>query len=347
MTQRAGQRHAHEGRHRSPWGRSGRILPIRWGRIVAISTGFVIAVGGLVVIGWGARGATAPALGRDGRVVAPMSVTASPDQAPHPGNGSSPGVAPGEVAAASGSPLAGDPGAFSGAFGSGGLADSGTTRSTGTGTAHGGPVLRLSRSVVDFGESITSDAVDLVSQGGAPVRFAVGPTPRWLGVTPERGQLDPDTETKLVIKINRAAAPVGVVQTDVRVSAVNGAGGGTIRVRASVSGPPKIISVVATPAVVRPSSCPAGTGSTVSNVRVVAEDPDGVRSVDVVARMPDGRTAATSLRLDDATGIRSTWSGGVGPAGSAGQVPFTVTVTDLFGLKVEAQNSLVVENCPG
>jgi hypothetical protein len=200
---------------------------------------------------------------------------------------------------------------------------------------------------VDFGESITSDAVELVSQGGVPVRFAVGPTPRWLDVTPVGGELGAGEKAALVIRIDRAAAPVGVVQRDVRVSAVNGAGGGTIRVRASVSGPPKIISVVAAPEVVHPGGCPPETGPAVSNVRVVAEDATGIRSVGLVARMPDGRTTATSLLLDDATGIRSTWSAAIGPAGSAGRVPFTVTVTDFDGLKAETQHSLVVEVCPG
>ncbi len=353
MTQRAGQRRAPEGRHRSPWGRSGRIMPIRWGRIVAVVAVFVVAIGGLVLVRWGTRGASEPA-GHDGRIAAPMSVTASPDPATAPG--ADPATAPrGEptplaagqagVAAAEGLPAPVPTGPAPQV--DRGLASSGSARPPGTVTGPAGPALRLSRSAVDFGDSITSDAVELRNQGRAPVQFAVGPVPGWLEVTPGGGRLDAGTSATLAIMIDRAAAPVGVVRADVRVSAVNGTGGGTVRVRASVSGPPKVVSVIATPKIVRLGSCPASAGPTVSNVQVVAEDSTGIRSVGVVARMPDGRSAAKQLALDGATGNRSTWSGVIGPAGVAGRVSFTVTVTDFDGLKAEAQDSLVVEGCSG
>ena len=79
---------------------------------------------------------------------------------------------------------------------------------------------------------------------------------------------------------------------------------------------------------------------------MTAQDSTGVFSVEVVARLPDGRTTTVPLALGDATGDRSTWSGAVGPARTPGASSFTVRAVDLDGLRTESTGSLTVDPCP-
>jgi hypothetical protein len=68
--------------------------------------------------------------------------------------------------------------------------------------------------------------------------------------------------------------------------------------------------------------------------------------VDLVAHLPDGKTTTTSLTLNEATGDRSTWTGGLGPARAAGTATYTATATDLTGRRAAANGSVTVQACP-
>jgi hypothetical protein len=308
------------------------------------------AVASLLLVRWVARGSSEQPQAREGHAVVPMPITSAS------GRATSAGV---DLAAqATGLPAA--PGA-PGAPGSGtaGLASAGAAGPGAVPAAPdaarpspgSGPALRLSKSAVDLGEAASSGAVQVISEGSEPVRFAVGPTPSWLDVSPDGARLDVGETASLVVKLDRRAAPAGVLGVDVGVSAVNGTGGGTIRVTASVSGPPKIVSVVAEPNVVYSGGCAPSAGPdrpkrpTRSTVRVTTEDTTGVFSVAVVARLPDGRTTTTPLDLKDGRGTQNVWSGPVGPSASAGTLTFTVTATDFDRLRTEQTGSIKVERC--
>ncbi len=122
--------------------------------------------------------------------------------------------------------------------------------------------------------------------------------------------------------------------------------GGTLRVTAVISGPPAVDSLAVTPAVVYTTGCPAAAGPTVSTVSVRATDSTGVFRVDLVAHLPDGRTTTSALNLGEAAEDWSVWSGPVGPSAVPGSLSFTVTVTDLDGLRAQSTGSLEISSCP-
>jgi hypothetical protein len=207
-------------------------------------------------------------------------------------------------------------------------------------------VLSLSTGQLNLGTVETSASFDVESVGTSAVEFAVGPLPSWLSVTPAGGRVAAGSRTRLTATLDRSAAPAGPVDVGVAVSAVDGSGGGTVRVTAQVGGPPQIVAVAASPSVVYPEGCASAAGSTQSVVTVTAQDSTGVFTVEVVARLPDGRTTTVPLTLGEASGERSTWSGGVGPARTSGALTFTAVATDIDGLRTESPGSLTVDPCP-
>ncbi|ORT54346.1 hypothetical protein KBI5_04830 [Frankia sp. KB5] len=353
------------GRHRSPWGRSGRILPIRWGRIIAVVAVLVVIVAGLVVV----RGRMAgdhragSSGGRPGAPVAapaptpgdedgPADVTAAPVTA-------RPGAGPALSTASAASPSTG--------IGSVSPRVAPTAARPRTGPPPGspavpvaarpaGPALSLSSTRVDLGDVDSVWRLDLRGEGTAPVDVVIGASPSWLTVVPGRSRIDPGAVVPLVITLDRAAAPSGPIDVTVPVRPRKGDGGGDVRVTARVDGSPQVVSMVAAPTTLYPSGCaPAArvtaspvTASpvTVSTVTVSVVDATGIFAAELVVNLPDGGRASVSLVLDRATGNRSTWSGPVGPARVAGAITYTATVTDLDGRRSRAPGSLTVLPCP-
>ncbi|WP_250291470.1 hypothetical protein, partial [Frankia sp. CiP1_Cm_nod1] len=212
-------------------------------------------------------------------------------------------------------------------------------------TVGGGLV--LSTGVVDLGAVNSSAAVELRSTGREPVGFRFAATPSWLSVAPATGTVAAGDRRAVTVTLDRSAAPAGVLDTSVAVATVGGDGkGGTLRVTAVVSGPPAIDVLTVAPAVVRTTGCPAAAGPTVSTVSVRATDSTGVFRVDLVAHLPDGRTATSALSLGEAAEQWSVWSGPVGPSAVPGPLSFSVTVTSLDGLRAQSSGSLEVGSCP-
>lgn len=209
-----------------------------------------------------------------------------------------------------------------------------------------GPALSLSTTGLDFGLVETTASFEVASVGTSEVRFAVGPVPSWLSVTPDGGRVAAGQRERVVVTIDRTQAPAGPVDVGVGVSAVAGNGGGTVRVTAQVGGPPQIVTAAASPSAIFPDRCGSVQRPTQSVVSVTARDSTGIFAVEVTARLPDGRTTTVPLALGTAAGDSSTWSGNVGPATTSGALTFTAVVTDLDGLRSESANSLTVEPCP-
>ncbi len=339
------------GRHRSPWGRPGRILPIRWGRIVALTMALTIAAGLGVWLRFRSVGSAGPhpnaavtaVAGRQPQGGAGSDHRTTPASGARPSAGAGAAGASG-IAGAAGSPISQSqsPQARSA------VAASEAARTSPSGTAM--PVvtdLALSTGDLDFGTVNSSATMELRNTGRLPVDFRFAATPSWLSVAPASGMIAAGDHRTVTFTLDRSAAPVGVVDTSVAVATLGGARqAGTVRATAVVSGPPAISSLTAAPAVVYTTGCPSASGPTVSVVSVKATDSTGVFGAELVARLPDGRTTTTTLNLDDASGQQSVWSGPVGPSAIPGSLSFTVTVTDIDGLRAQSTGSLEVRSCP-
>ncbi|WP_322761065.1 BACON domain-containing protein [Frankia sp. Cr2] len=210
--------------------------------------------------------------------------------------------------------------------------------------------LVFSPAVLDLGSVNSSATVELRNTGSLTADYQFAATPTWLAVGPSAGTVAAGGRRTVLFSLDRTAAPAGLVDISVAVAVRSGAtqpaGTGAVRVTAVVSGPPVIDAVTAAPSIVYPLGCAPASGPTLSMVSVRATDSTGVFGVQLVARLPDGRTTSTALNLDSATGQQSDWSGPVGPSNSSGRLSFTVTVTDLNGLRTESAGSLEVSDCP-
>nr|WP_322779647.1 hypothetical protein [Frankia sp. Cas4] len=208
----------------------------------------------------------------------------------------------------------------------------------------------FSPAMLDLGSVNSSATVELRNTGSVTADYQFAATPAWLAVGPSAGTVAAGGRKAVLFSLDRTAAPAGLVDISVAVVVHSGstqpAGTGAVRVTAVVSGPPVINAVTAAPSIVYPLGCAPASGPTLSMVSVRATDATGVFGVQLVARLPDGRTTTTALNLDSATGQQSDWSGPVGPSNTAGRLSFTVTVTDLNGLRTESAGSLDVSDCP-
>ncbi|MCK9903937.1 hypothetical protein CC117_20340 [Parafrankia colletiae] len=355
MRQRTEGKAETAGRHRLPWGRSRRILPIRWGRIVAaVAAAAALAVSLALVHNSSPRqspSASEPA------VAATSMVTSQPDRPaptdPGPDPAAAPTAAPtagtdalagpaGEavVPTDAGAPAPGDapsPGPPSPAPGVGGSAPPETEQV--------GPAIGLSSTSVAFGAVESTVSVDLLGVGTAPAHVRVGGTPAWVRVVPRQDVVDPGARVPLVVTLDRETAPPGTVDLSVPVRAVDGSGGGSLRITATVSGAPSL-SVAAAPAEILVATCAAGQGPNQATVTATVVDPTGVLGVEVRTRAPDGTETTAPLALVTAIEDRSTWSGPIGPAPAPGTLAYTVVATDLDGRKSEAGGSVEVRPCP-
>lgn len=206
-------------------------------------------------------------------------------------------------------------------------------------------MLALSDTAVDLGEVESIGRVDLLGAGSAPVGVNVGSAPSWLSVLADQETVGPGERVALVVRLDRATAPVGRVDTTVAINAEGGSGGGKLRVTASVAGPPALVAVAA-PVPVRPFGCPAEHGATEWVVSATVNDPTGVFGVEVETAYPDGRTLTVALELVQAEGDRSTWTGRPEPAREPGIAAYVVTATDLQGRTTEVTGSVTVQECP-
>ncbi len=340
------------GRHRSPWRRSGRILPIRWVRVVALAAAALLlgASAGYLRLrsgGWGVPPGRHPVT-----AVTPMSVSASGNESGDGGRTSAAASsAPGTGIHAAGAPAAGGVDGSSGQPGKTqpGALPVGAARASASIVGANVSVV-LSQSTLDLGSVNSSATVDLHNTGTAPADFQFGATATWLTVTPAAGTIAGGAHRAVTFSLDRTAAPAGVVDVSVAVAAHGGAqqagAVGAVRVIAQVSGPPVIDSVATAPTVLYTLGCPPTSRPTLSVVSVRTTDSTGVFGVELIAKLPDGRTTTTGLNLDDATGQQSVWSGPVGSSGAAGLLSFTVTVTDINGLRAQSTGSLEVRTCP-
>jgi hypothetical protein len=332
------------GRHRSTWGRSRRILPIRWGRVAA---------GGLAVVAAGAGivGVTL-VVGRAGGSGHAVAAGVKPEDTSRPapsGPAGAPAAGLGPTSA-SASPTPGSrlliPSLVPVPPQPTGAAPSVLRVNTTPGPT--GPVLTVSRTRVDLGSVDSTDTVALTDVGTQALTIRVGSLPSWLSAVPRVTSLDPGYQTQLVITLDRAAAPVGAVDVQIPVAPAAGSGGGTIEVTGVVAAGPRILSV--TPPALRAQGCAASAAPAASPaptsgaLAVQVQDAVGMAGGTVAVTNPDGTTAVVPLRLGTTTADQSSWTAELGPAG-AGTLAYTVTVKDLANRTASRQGSLTVASC--
>ncbi|OHV57272.1 hypothetical protein [Pseudofrankia sp. BMG5.36] len=335
------------GRHRSPWGRSGRILPIRWGRIAAGSVVALAVVG--VLIGYALLSGSGPKMaGTSSGGSAPASrptddtnrVTVagpSPTGAGAGPNSVSASPAPGTVLGLlpTGPPVPPPPTASRPAS---------TLVATPAGPRSTGPVLTLGRTSVSLGQVDSTDTVDLTNTGTEAFTIRTGGAPSYLDATPRATRLDPGYRTQLVISLDRSAAPVGQLDIPITVAPVSGTGGGTIHVTAVVTAGPRILSAAA-PSSLRAQACVTDQAPATGTLTVEVQDPVGMSGGTVATTAPNGATATVALQLGSTTDDRSTWTAQLGPSATAGTLAYTVTVKDLNNRVATKQGSLTVAEC--
>ncbi|MCK9875412.1 hypothetical protein MXD59_06405 [Frankia sp. Ag45/Mut15] len=332
------------GRHRSPWGRSGRILPIRWGRIGAAVLALVVVLAGLVLVRL-----RLDESGHQGRTGAPgerraMTGTAAPDVltaapgSPRPHSSAAAGSAAPGVATAS--PPDGQPGSADGVAGTAVGPPAGRPSATGgPPTARPvGAVLGLSATRVDLGTVDSTWRLDLRGEGTAPVDVVVGRTPSWLAVVADTPRVNPGASVPLVISLNRSAAPVGTLDVSVPVSAANGTGGADLRITARVDGSPRVESATATPNRITRAGCPApaaaGAAAPVTSAAAgtggsaATPDPTGATGAgagaDTAAAPVSTDTTTVTVTAVDETGVRSARLTGTFPDGRTLDQPLTL-----------------------
>ncbi|WP_045875533.1 hypothetical protein [Pseudofrankia sp. DC12] len=334
------------GRHRSPWGRSGRILPIRWGRIVfgcLVALGVVVGIVGFALVsrsggGGHAAAAGAGATGRRPGASSPVAVVApSPAQAGAP-SGETSGVA---------SPAPGAheilPSQLSSAPPPPTSPPSPAVQVSQPGPRPAGPVLTLGRTSVDLGSVDSTDSVDLTASGTAAVDLRIGGgLPSWLTAVPRTTHLDPGFRTELVITLDRSAAPVGQISVPIDVTAAKGSGGGTIQVTGSVTAGPKILSV--TSPSLRPQACATDQAPATGPLTVQVQDAVGMAGGTVTVTAADGTTTTLALQLASSTDDQSTWAALLGPA-PAGTLSYTISVKDLNSRAASQQGAATVAAC--
>ncbi|WP_243657634.1 hypothetical protein [Parafrankia sp. BMG5.11] len=338
------------GRHRSPWGRSKRILPIRWGRVAAAVGAAAALATTLFLIhnsGSGPASAVRDPAGARTSIVVSTSVASPPVPSPT-ANGPVPVGAfgasgPPEPVESSGVSASPEP---SQAGGTSAPARPGAGTGGPRGTPPAGPAIGLSRTDVDFGEVESTIRLDVLGVGTSPARVRVGDTPGWVSVVPGQDVVGPGAQVPLVVTLDRAVAPPGSIDLDVPVSAVDGSGGGNLRITARVSGAPGLSGVSAAPTTILPSGCAGDQGTTQATVTATVVDPTGVLGVEVRTRAPDGQATTTPLQLGTAVDDRSTWSGPIGPVPAAGTITYTVVATDLDGRSSTTDGSVEVRPCP-
>jgi len=336
------------GRHRSPWGRPGRILPIRWGRIVvgALATaGVITAIIGFALVSRGGssgRGTAAGDSGASGQqsdstnpvaVVAPSPAAGASDRAnsgvasPAPGRQE---IFPTQLTTAPPPPTG---------------PSTGAVLVTGQpGPRPTGPALTLGRTSVDLGSVDSTDTVTLTDSGTAGLDLRIGAgLPPWLTAVPQATHLDAGYQTQLVITLDRSTAPVGQIDVRVQVTPAQGSGGGTIHVTGVVTAGPVILSVTPPPAL-SASACATSEAPATGPLTVQVRDPVGMAGGTVAVTSPDGTATTLTLQLATTTDDQSTWTASLGPS-SAGTLAFTVTVKDLNNRVATRQGSLSIAPC--
>jgi len=322
------------GRHRSPWGRSGRILPIRWGRIAAAAAALAVLAASLVILRLrleenghaGRPGAQSSQRGPLGS--APPDVLAATPTSGRVG-GSTPfsTALPGPADVVPTDPVVASPtaGAGTGTVGGGGV---GATR-RGVAPRPSGPVLGLSTTSVNLGKVDSVWRVNLRGDGTAPVDVVVGGTPAWLSVVPNQRQVSPGAQVPLMITLDRAKAPAGPVDVTVPVQARGGSGGGDLRITASVDDSPRIMSVTAAPAQIVRAGCPttagANAGAPTRNSQPAGGQPVGGQPAAAGAAQ-GGDTAAGNPPPTPATAAAGA------SAAAASTTTITLTADDAVGI---------------
>jgi hypothetical protein len=340
------------GRHRTPWGKPGRILPIRWGRIVVgclAAAGVCAAIVGFALVsrgGHAARTASGPGSSAAGRGPdAPGTVAVL---APASSSASAGAGAPTDETGAVSSPAPGDqadiPPELSSAPPPPSAARSAAVQVSPPAQRAAGPILTLGRNTVDLGNVNSTDSVDLTNTGSAALDLRIaGGLPAWLTAVPRTTHLEAGFQTQLVITLDRSAAPVGSFDIPIALSAAKGSGGGTIHVTGQVSGGPRIVSLTP-PAALVASACATDQAPAAGSLTVQVQDAIGMAGGTVVVTTPDGQSSTVTLKLVTTTDDQSTWSAPLGPS-AAGTLGYAVTVKDLNDRTASQQGSLGVGGC--
>jgi hypothetical protein len=337
------------GRHRSPWGRSGRILPIRWGRIVAGCLAAVAVAASVVavtlVVG---RGGASPTERVNVTDRQPGGTSGLAVSSPAPGDttagttGDSASPAPGVTPPLVGLQSVPPPPT--------GAPPTETLAGASVPPRAAGPVLALGATTVDFGSVDATDSVTLSNVGTQAVTVRIGTLPSWLTAVAGTTTIDPGYQTDLVLTLDRASAPIGQLDVQIPVTAVAGSGGGTITVTGVVTGGPRILTVT-------PPSLAAGSCATTARAAATAtpatttgaftaqvQDPVGMAGGSITVTASDGTTTTLELTLIAASGDQSSWTVTLGPL-PAGVATYAVTVKDLNNRTVSQSGSLTVAAC--
>jgi Viral BACON domain len=205
------------------------------------------------------------------------------------------------------------------------------TTSTTTPAPVAPPSLAVTPARVDLGAAGTTAALTVRNSGDAPLSWTADPSAAWLRVRPSGGRLDGGEQARITLSATRDGLPEG--DAPARVELTWGGPARSVAVTLRVERPPEIGGLSASPPQISVAPCTPAT--TLAGATVSDESP--LASVTL-------RWGGQSVPMSQRSGR---WFARLGPAPTAGTVPWQVVATDARGNSASASGPPVrVLACP-
>lgn len=199
----------------------------------------------------------------------------------------------------------------------------GPATTTTTASVPSGPRLSVSATAIAFGTTSTAQTLEIANDGDTFLTWTADAGPGPFSATPAGGSVAPGDSVRVTVRLNRAAAPGGRLDSVLQVSSNGGAQ--AVRLTASVNHAPVIDPVtIDNP---RLGRAPCSTAPTAASVRATVIDASGIGTVVLRWRDPAGTPASAAM----VAGPDGTYSGRLGPFTAAGTVTWWVEATDAAG----------------
>lgn len=187
-------------------------------------------------------------------------------------------------------------------------------------TAAPGGQLAVDAAPIDFGSTAVQAGVRISNTGREPLVFETRATAAWVSFVGGEGTIDPGQSVEVAAVLDRARAPEGAADTDIRVQSTGGSA--VVPVRAVVDRAPDLSAAQATPQTVVVRRCP---GATPAQVRAAIVEESGVAAVELHWVRP-GRPEQVSPMTGDS---KSSYLGALGPFDTPGDVRWWITAVDI------------------
>jgi DNA-directed RNA polymerase specialized sigma24 family protein len=204
-------------------------------------------------------------------------------------------------------------------------------------TAAPGGQLAVDTTPVEFGPTAGQGGVRITNTGREPLVFETRSPVPWISFVGGEGTIDPGGSAVVSVVLDRARAPEGAADSDIRIQS-NG-GSAVVPVRAVVERAPEISAVEVTPQTVMVRRCP---GSTPAHVRAAIVEESGLAAVELHWRRDGGVEQVSPMSAE----AQSSYRGALGPFDTPGHVHWWISAVDIRNNRVQtARQELRVGGC--